>query len=112
MTRPSLPRSIRGHGLMQLDDAVRAPGDIAAPEDSVLERRIPGEAGFWVVLFGDLTMFAILFATFAHYRGEQPDLFFSSQGELHRVFGGVNTVLLLTSSLLVVGGLTDFVGGD
>jgi nitric oxide reductase NorE protein len=64
--------------------------------------RIPGEPGVWVLIFGDLLVFGIIFVAFMHARSADPDLFNRSQQTLHRAFGGVNTLLLLTSSLLVV----------
>ncbi|WP_372787870.1 cytochrome c oxidase subunit 3 [Paraconexibacter sp.] len=70
--------------------------------DAARVRRTPGEAGTWVFIFGDMTVFAVLFATYLYYRAEDPALFASSQQELNQTFGAVNTLLLLLSSLLVV----------
>jgi nitric oxide reductase NorE protein len=39
---------------------------------------------------------------YLYYRAQQPAVFAHSQGELHKAFGGINTLLLLTSSLCVV----------
>jgi nitric oxide reductase NorE protein len=69
------------------------------------ERRIPGEAGLWALIFADLCVFSVLFGVFLHYRGLQPELFNHSQAELHRYFGAINTLLLLSSSLCVVLGV-------
>jgi nitric oxide reductase NorE protein len=66
------------------------------------ERHLPGEPGVWVFIFGDMTVFALLFGVFVYYRGKQPALFAHSQLELHRSFGAINTMLLLTSSLCVI----------
>ena len=52
-------------------------------------------------ILGDMLVFAILFATYLHYRGESPELFNASQYALKAGFGAANTVLLLLSSLLV-----------
>lgn len=72
--------------------------------DSTLppERRIPGEEGIWVLIFGDMTVFALLFGAYLYYRGSEADLFNASQSRLNQTFGVVNTLVLLTSSLLVV----------
>lgn len=64
--------------------------------------RVPGEPGVWIFILGDLIVFGVLFVLFMSQRGSDPDLFNQSQLMLHRAFGGVNTLLLLTSSLLVV----------
>ncbi|MDT5069117.1 MAG: hypothetical protein QOK02_5272 [Mycobacterium sp.] len=64
--------------------------------------RIPGEVGVWCLIFGDLLVFSVIFVVFMHSRAADPGLFNESQATLHRVFGGLNTVVLLTSSLVVV----------
>src|SRR5262245_2698061 len=62
---------------------------------------IPGEAGIWVLLFGDMMVFTVLFGVYLNSRGASPELFASSQNALNRNFGAINTLVLLTSSLLV-----------
>jgi nitric oxide reductase NorE protein len=64
--------------------------------------RIPGEVGVWCLIFGDLLVFSVIFAVFMHSRAADSGLFNDSQANLHRAFGGLNTVILLTSSLVVV----------
>jgi nitric oxide reductase NorE protein len=66
------------------------------------ERHVPGEAGIWVLLFGDMAVFTILFVVYLNRRGENKQLFAQSQDTLNRTFGAVNTLVLLTSSLLIV----------
>lgn len=65
-------------------------------------RHLPGEEGMWVFILGDMTVFAVFFATYLYYRGEESTLFTESQRSLSRGYGVTNTVLLLTSSLCVV----------
>jgi nitric oxide reductase NorE protein len=65
-------------------------------------RHVPGEPGVWVLLFGDMTVFTVAFGVYLHARGQDPELFAESQNALNRNFGAVNTLVLLTSSLLVV----------
>jgi nitric oxide reductase NorE protein len=64
--------------------------------------RVPGEVGVWCLIFGDLLVFSVIFAVFMHSRAANDGLFNESQATLHRAFGGLNTVILLTSSLVVV----------
>lgn len=71
-------------------------------ESTDTKTRIPGEAGLWVLLFGDLTVFLVLFAVYLANRGKQPELFAQSQHALNRDLGALNTLLLLASSLFVV----------
>ena len=65
-------------------------------------RRLPGEEGTWVFIFGDMTVFAVLFGVYLYYRSADPVLFNGSQARLNQTFGVVNTLILLSSSLLVV----------
>jgi nitric oxide reductase NorE protein len=65
-------------------------------------RTIPGEAGLWVFLLSDMTVFAAFFAMLLVVRADQPEMFSASATRLDQGLGAVNTLLLLTSSLLVV----------
>jgi len=62
---------------------------------------IPGEAGVWVLILGDMFAFSAFFAVFLVHRAQNAVLFGISQATLDRRFGLLNTVLLLTSSLFV-----------
>lgn len=68
-------------------------------------RHLPGEEGTWVFILGDMTVFAVFFATYLYYRGQQRQLFIDSQRHLVQGFGVTNTLLLLVSSLFVVLGM-------
>jgi nitric oxide reductase NorE protein len=63
---------------------------------------MPGEEGTWVFLFGDMLVFGVFFATFMYQRAQAPELFDQSRQTLNAGIGLTNTLLLLTSSLLVV----------
>lgn len=65
-------------------------------------RHVPGEEGLWVLIFGDLAVFGVIFGVQLSYRGQEPGLFRSSQELLNQDFGALNTVLLLVSSVFVV----------
>jgi nitric oxide reductase NorE protein len=65
-------------------------------------RHVPGEAGLWVLLFGDMTIFTVIFTVYLHDRGKNVELFAASQEHLNRSLGAVNTLILLASSILVV----------
>lgn len=66
------------------------------------DRRMPGLEGFWLFVLGDLAVFTVLFAAYLFARGDDVAGFTAAQGELDVVLGGVNTVVLLTSSAAVV----------
>ncbi|KFG90937.1 Cytochrome B561 [Sphingobium herbicidovorans NBRC 16415] len=74
-------------------------------ERQLTSGKIPGEPGLWVMILGDLFVFALLFGTVAYYRMEQPAVFHASHPTLNQALGLTNTFVLLTSSLLVVLGL-------
>ena len=65
-------------------------------------RRVPGEQGTWVFLFGDMLVFGTFFATFMVERANAPEIFDVSRRTLHIGVGLTNTLVLLTSSLCVV----------
>lgn len=65
-------------------------------------RRIPGESGTWVFLFGDMVVFGAFFVTFLVARATSAEVFDSARTTLHLGVGVLNTLVLLTSSLCVV----------
>ncbi|MCX2929980.1 cytochrome c oxidase subunit 3 family protein [Mycobacterium sp. CVI_P3] len=73
-----------------------------APDEGVRRNHVPGEAGIWIFILGDMGIFAVLFATFLVYRSKDVALFDDSQQHLNTTFGLINTLLLLASSMLVV----------
>ncbi len=79
--------------------------------DRTSERRIPGEEGIWVFVLGDMTVFALFFGTFMYSRGKNPQAFAAGHADLHVALGTVNTVLLLSSSLLVAIGVQRVLSG-
>lgn len=64
-------------------------------------KRIPGEAGIWVLILGELVIFSAFFIVIATTRQQDPGLFLRSQATLNHGIGLANTLLLLTSSLAV-----------
>jgi nitric oxide reductase NorE protein len=74
----------------------------AAADDVDPVRRIPGVEGVWVLIGGDMVVFALLFGSFMNARSSDPDAFEAARHALSFHRGGVNTLLLLTSSWCVV----------
>ncbi len=62
---------------------------------------IPGESGLWVLIFGDLVVFGVLFVTYAVSLVNDADAMRLSQEKLGRGLGLANTILLLTSSWFI-----------
>ena len=90
---------------MQSANRASAPSGESAHPAGQRASRIPGESGFWVLILGDLSAFALLFCVFMYYRGTGAELYADSQLRLNRFYGAINVVLLLTSSWCVVEGI-------
>jgi len=69
-----------------------------ATADRVKPRRLPGVDGVWVAIGADAVIFAILFGSFMQARLKDPALFEASRHTLNLNFGGIDTLILLTSS--------------
>ena len=76
------------------------------------QNRIPGEPGIWLLIFGEMTVFAALFASFLHARHGDVAGFLAGQAHLSKGIGIANTLLLLTSSLFVAKGVDMAKQGD
>ena len=66
--------------------------------ERVKPRRLPGVEGIWVFIGADSVIFAILFLTFMQDRAKDPALFEASRHTLNLNLGGIDTLILLTSS--------------
>jgi nitric oxide reductase NorE protein len=64
-------------------------------------RHLPGEAGIWLFIFGDMMVFSLFFLTFMYYRGHELELFRESSHKLSQFFGALNTFFMLSSSWFV-----------
>jgi nitric oxide reductase NorE protein len=73
---------------------------------------IPGEAGVWVLILGDMFAFSAFFAVYLVHRAQDVALFSVSQAALERRFGLLNTAVLLTSSLFVARAVIAARAGD
>jgi len=69
-----------------------------ATADRVKPRRLPGVDGVWVAIGADSVIFAILFMSFMQARLKDPAVFEASRQTLNMHLGGVDTLILLTSS--------------
>lgn len=68
-------------------------------------RRLPGEPGLWVFLIGDMVVFGVFFVNFLIERAKEPEVYQTSREALDLTIGLTNTMILLSSSLLVAIGL-------
>jgi len=72
-----------------------------ATADRVKPRRLPGVDGVWVFIGADSVIFAILFLSFMQERLHNPAVFEASRHTLNMNLGGLDTLILLTSSWTV-----------
>lgn len=72
----------------------------------VVRKSMPGMDGFWVFVAGDLIMFTLMFVTFVVARGDDLAGFEAARGTLDADRGGINTLVLLTSSACIATALT------
>lgn len=77
----------------------------AAAPTRPLHRHIPGEPELWIFVFGDLIVFGLFFGVLGWQHVADPAAYRTGQQDLHRSFGMLNTLLLLTSSAAVASGL-------
>ena len=61
--------------------------------------------GLWTFLATEVLLFGALFTAYAVFRMKYPEMFREEHAKLDRVLGAVNTVVLITSSLMVVFGV-------
>jgi nitric oxide reductase NorE protein len=66
--------------------------------DRMKPRRLPGVEGVWVFIGADSVIFAILFLSFMQDRLKNPAIFEASRQTLNMNLGGIDTIILLTSS--------------
>jgi nitric oxide reductase NorE protein len=76
--------------------SVSSPVRTTTPD--VARPRMPGTEGFWVFVAGDLAMFTLMFVTFLIARDGDVAGFDAARATLDSDRGGVNTLVLLTSS--------------
>lgn len=82
---------------------MRAESEAASAPLAVHEgRHLPGYEGVWVFVFADMAVFSLMFGCFMWDRHHDLALFETSRQALSLNFGGINTLILLTSSMLVV----------
>jgi cytochrome c oxidase subunit III len=75
------------------------PKELAMHFDNMNQQFQSGKLGMWLFLGQELLFFAGLFTAYAVYRGNNPEMFFNAHYFLDWKLGGVNTLVLLFSSL-------------
>ncbi len=70
--------------------------------DNMEQQREAGTLGMWVFLVTEIMFFGGMFAAYILYRSFYPEAFAYASSELNALFGGINTLVLIGSSLTVV----------
>jgi nitric oxide reductase NorE protein len=73
----------------------------AVTADRTQPRRLPGVDGVWVAIGADSVIFALLFGSFMQARLQDPVVFEASRHTLDMNLGGIDTLILITSSWAV-----------
>ena len=74
--------------------------------------RLPGDRDMWIMVLGDMTIFAGYFVIFMIYRAMNRQEFLVAQQHLNITIGVINTVVLVTSSWLVARAVQAIRAGD
>src|SRR5690606_30441055 len=75
------------------------PKELAMHFDTLHQQYQAGKLGVWLFLGQELLFFCGLFTAYAVYRGNHQEMFHYAHYFLDWKLGGLNTVVLLTSSL-------------
>ncbi len=67
--------------------------------DTPEQQRESGKLGMWVFLVTEILLFGGLFVAYAVYRSNHPEIFVYAHQFLNKIWGGINTVVLICSSL-------------
>lgn len=67
--------------------------------DNLEQQREAGSIGMWVFLVQEVMFFGALFLAYAIYRAKFPEAFAAASNHLNIKLGGINTVVLIVSSL-------------
>ena len=97
---------------MRAHEGVSSVAEASAPVET---ERVPVEAGFWIIILGDLSFFAAMFIAFVLGRHEDAAsyaLYTESAKSLHTGSGLLNTIVLLSSSYLVARAVVMLRDGD
>lgn len=86
-------------------DAHAHPPFLAHHYDTPEQQFGAGKLGMWIFLATEILMFGGLFCAYAVYRANHPDVFIYAHHYLDRTLGGINTIVLITSSLTMAWGV-------
>ncbi len=81
------------------------PPNLAHHFESPAQQFASGKLGMWIFLATEILLFGGLFCAYAVYRAMHPEIFDYAHLYLSKQLGGINTIVLLTSSLTMAWGV-------
>jgi len=103
MSTVATPSTTDGHGD---SDPVHAHNPHLAHHFDTPEQQIAsGKLGIWLFLATEILMFGGLFCAYSVYRHNHPEVFSFAHHFLNKWLGGINTVVLIASSLTMAWGV-------
>lgn len=86
--------------------------DLAAPGKRTPGKRTPGNIAIWILIYAELTEFALFFIVFLVARAHNQDLFAAGPPQLNTFAGALNTLILITSSYFVARAMSSIRAGQ
>lgn len=80
--------------------------------DTPEQQRESGKLGMWIFLATEILLFGGLFVTYSVYRANHPEIFEYAHRFLSKELGGINTIVLICSSLTMAWGVRAAQLGD
>jgi cytochrome c oxidase subunit 3 len=77
------------------------PPQLAEHFDTLEQQHGANTLGMWIFLASELMLFGMLFTTYAAYRARFPDAFAEGSRHLDLTLGGINTAILIVSTLMM-----------
>lgn len=71
------------------------------PQPGIRDLPMPGNMAVWILIWAELTEFALFFVVYLVARAHNQELFHSGPARLNTLAGALNTLILLTSSYCV-----------
>ncbi len=88
-----------GHDPAASHDSHEHPPHLQHHFDTPVQQFDSAKLGMWLFLATEILLFGGLFCAYAVYRGNHPEIFIWAHVHLDKILGGINTVVLLCSSL-------------
>jgi len=81
------------------------PKHLAHHFDTPQQQFDSGKLGIWLFLTTEILLFSGMFCAYAVYRANHPEIFLFAHHYLDKVLGGINTIVLICSSLTMAWGV-------